>query len=341
MRPRRWLELMTATRATISFSPPFGYELCVRRIRPEDLGRYDLSAWRVAGIGAEPIRPDLLDCFAKLLAPAGFDRRAFLPCYGMAESSLAISFAPLQQGVVVDRIDADELADNLRAKPADAATGRVNAFVRCGAPLPEHEVTICDDEGHALPDLHIGRIRVRGPSIMSGYFGQPEQTRQALSPDGWLDTGDIGYLVDGSIVVTGRHKDMIIINGRNIWPQDIEHIAERQPELRSMDASAFCLLGPNGEEIAVLVVQCNVGDSSEGRLLTQRLQREIRQELGIACLIELVPRHTLARTSSGKLSRAAAREDYLRRREQQESGRTNADRSSHFEQGQLRAAVGR
>ena len=317
MRPRRWLELMTRTRATISFSPPFGYELCARRIRAEDVARYDLSAWRIAGIGAEPIRAELPDRFARLLAPAGFDPRAFVPCYGMAESSLAISFSPLGQGVVVDWIDADHLAEHLRVNPAGADTGRVNGFVRCGAPLPEHEVAIRDDQGNALPDLHVGRIKVRGPSVMSGYFGQPEQTRQALSPDGWLDTGDIGYLVDGSIVVTGRHKDMIIINGRNIWPQDIEHIAERQPELRSMDASAFFVLGADDEEVAVVVVQCNISDAAENRLLTQRLHREIHEELGISCLIELVPRHTLPRTSSGKLSRAAAREDYLQRRLQE------------------------
>ena len=317
MRPRRWLELMTNTKATISFSPPFGYELCARRIRPEDVAGYDLTAWRVAGIGAEPIRAELPDRFAKLLAPAGFDPRAFVPCYGMAESSLAISFAPLKSGVVVDWIDADQLSENLRVLPAGSDTGRVNGFVRCGGPLPGHEVAIRDDQGRPLPDLHVGRIKVRGPSVMSGYFAQPEQTRQALSHDGWLDTGDIGYLVDGSIVITGRHKDMIIINGRNIWPQDIEHIAERQPELRSMDASAFFVLGAEDEEVAVVAVQSNISDAAEGRKLTQRLSREIQEELGIPCLIELVPRHTLPRTSSGKLSRAAAREDYLERRAQE------------------------
>ena len=336
MRPRRWLELMTSTRATISFSPPFGYDLCARRVRAEDVARYDLSAWRIAGIGAEPIRAELPDRFARLLAPAGFDPRAFVPCYGMAESSLAISFSPLRQGVVVDWIDADHLAENMRVNPAAAGAGRVSGFVRCGAPLPGHEIAIRDDQGHPLPDLHVGRIKVRGPSVMSGYFGKPEQTRQALSPDGWLDTGDIGYLVDGSVVVTGRHKDMIIINGRNIWPQDIEHIAERQPELRSMDASAFFVLGPEDEEVPVVVVQCNISDPAEDRLLIQRLHREIREELGITCLIELVPRHTLPRTSSGKLSRAAAREDYLRRREQEEkTARADFDKSAHSEQGSL------
>ena len=182
MRPRRWLELMTSTRATISFSPPFGYELCARRIRPEDVARYDLRAWRVAGIGAEPIRPELPDRFAKLLAPAGFDPRAFVPCYGMAESSLAISFSPLRQGVVVDWIDADHLADAPAGAVRRARTPAAPAaFVRCGAPLPGHEVAIRDDQGNALPDLHVGRIKVRGPSVMSGYFGHPEQTRQALS----------------------------------------------------------------------------------------------------------------------------------------------------------------
>jgi fatty-acyl-CoA synthase len=332
MRPRRWLELMTSTRATISFSPPFGYELCARRIRAEDVAGYDLSAWRVAGIGAEPIRAELPDRFARLLAPAGFDPLAFVPCYGMAESSLAISFSPLRQGVVVDWIDADHLAEHLRVRAAGPGTARVNGFVRCGGPLPGHEVAIRDDQGKALPDLHVGRIKVRGPSVMAGYFGQPEQTRQALSPDGWLDTGDIGYLVDGSVVVTGRHKDMIIINGRNIWPQDIEQIAERQPELRSMDASAFFVLGRDDEEVAVAVVQSNIVDPAEARLLTQRLQREILEELGISCLIELVPRHTLPRTSSGKLSRAAAREDYLRRREQEaQSARADAGKAPYFE----------
>ncbi len=342
MRPRRWLELMTSTRATISFSPPFGYDLCARRVRAEDVARYDLSAWRIAGIGAEPIRAELPDRFARLLAPAGFDHRAFVPCYGMAESSLAISFSRLRQGVIVDWIDADHLAENMRVIPAEAGASRVSGFVRCGAPLPGHEIAIRDDQGHPLPDLHVGRIKVRGPSVMSGYFGKPEQTRQALSPDGWLDTGDIGYLVDGSVVVTGRHKDMIIINGRNIWPQDIEHIAERQPELRSMDASAFFVLGPEDEEVPVVVVQCNISDPAEVRLLIQRLHREIREELGITCLIELVPRHTLPRTSSGKLSRAAAREDYLRRREQEgKAALADFDKSLHSEQGgQPRATPG-
>lgn len=311
MRPRRWLELMTATGASIAYSPPFGYDLCARRVRPADIKHYDLSHWRVAGIGAEPIHPEVPERFARLFAPAGFDRQAFVPSYGMAESSLAISFSPLRKGIHVDWLDSEDLAQNLCATPV--APGEGHSFVRCGEGLPGHELEVCDDTGNKVADRRIGHIRVRGPSVMSGYFELPEQTQQVLSSDGWLDTGDIGYVVEGEIVVTGRSKDMIIINGRNIWPQDIEHIVGREPLLRPRDASAFGVSSLSGTEVAVAVVQCNLAEQSEREALVQRLRRKIHAELGISCRIELVPRHTIPRTSSGKLSRAATRIGYLER----------------------------
>lgn len=316
MRPRRWLELMSNSKATIAYSPPFGYEMCARRLRPSDIVSYDLSNWRVAGIGAEPILPEVPARFAEMLAPAGFDPLAFVPSYGMAEAALAVSFSPTRTGIMVDWIDSADLSDNLRATPVAPGTG--SGFVRCGGPLPGHDLEVCDEAGNQLPDLHVGRIRVRGPSVMSGYFKQPALTSQVLADDGWLDTGDVGYIVDGEVVVTGRHKDMIIVNGRNIWPQDIERIVERQPELRSQDASAFGVPGPGGAEIAAVVVQSNALEPEVSDRLVQRIRGEILQELGIACLIELVPRHTLPRTSSGKLSRSATRSGYLERRAQEE-----------------------
>jgi fatty-acyl-CoA synthase len=315
MRPRRWLELMSHSKATIAYSPPFGYEMCARRIRPADIASYDLSHWRVAGIGAEPILPEVPERFAELLAPAGFNRKSFVPSYGMAEASLAVSFSPLGAGIVVDWVDATDLAENLLATPVAEGTG--SGFVRCGGPLPGHELEVCNDAGVRLADMHVGRIRVRGPSVMSGYYLQPEKTAEVLADDGWLDTGDVGYVVDGEIVVTGRHKDMIIVNGRNIWPQDIERIVERQPELRSQDASAFGVPGPGGAEVAAVVVQCNTPDPEARAALVQRMRRDLHEELGIACLIELVPRHTLPRTSSGKLSRSATRSGYLERQAQE------------------------
>jgi len=317
MRPRRWLELMTESKATISYSPPFGYEMCARRVRPSDIESYDLSHWRAAGIGAEPILPEVPARFAKMLAPAGFDAKAFVPSYGMAEASLAVSFAPLDTGIVVEWLDPVDLAENLRATPVAEGTG--SGFVRCGGPLPGHDLDVRDNAGRRLPERHVGRILVRGPSLMSGYFRQPELNAQVMGDDGWLDTGDIGYVVDGEVVITGRHKDMIIVNGRNILPQDIERIVERQPELRSQDASAFGIPGPGGAEIAAVVVQCNSLDPDVRAALVRRVRRDVLEELGIACIIELVPRHTLPRTSSGKLSRSATRAGYLERQSMREA----------------------
>ncbi len=315
MRPRLWLSLISQNKATISFSPPFGYALCARRVRPSDLDRFDLSAWRVAGVGAEMIRPAWLREFATNLAPAGFGASAFLPCYGMAECSLAVSFAPLGQGLEVDEIDADLLAVDRIARPIeDNHDGhRTTQFVNCGRPLPEYEVEIRDEHGLPVAERQCGVIHLRGPSVMSGYANNPEMTRQALSVDGWLNTGDVGYRAGDSLFITGRAKDLLIINGRNIWPQDLEFVAEQQEEVRPEDASAFSIPGEDGTEVAVLVVQCREQDPFRQADLVERLKHRIQSEFGIACLIELVPLHTLPRTSSGKLSRSGARLDFLKR----------------------------
>ncbi len=313
MRPRQWLELMTKSRATISFAPSFGYDLCARRVRTGDLENYDLSNWRVAGIGAEMIRPDTLDYFADLLQPCGFDRRAFLACYGMAECTLGVSFSPLWTGFTTHHIDSDHLSDHHRAVLLDDSDqrGRGRHFVNCGVPLPNFEVQIRDGEETVLDDWHSGVIYLRGPSVMSGYFNLPEESSHALDEDGWLNTGDIGYLVDGVLTITGRKKDLIIIHGRNIWPQDLEHIAEAEPEVRSGDAVAFSVPDHEGEEMCVLLVQCRETDSKKRNNLVRRLSALLRLEMSLDCYVELVSPHALPKTSSGKLSRAKARLDFI------------------------------
>ena len=314
MRPRQWLHLMSRLGATISFGPPFGYELCARRLRPADIAELRLDAWRVAGVGAETIRIDSLRRFAQLLEPAGFDARAFVPCYGMAECSLAVSFAPLDEGVVTECLDGEILGRDLKAVPAtDEAVRRVE-LARCGRVLPGLELAVRDGLGRPVAECTLGVVHVRGPSVMEGYFADPVATAAALSPDGWLNTGDVGYMTDGELVITGRVKDMIVIHGRNIWPQDLEMLAEQHEGVRPGDSSAFAVVDPGGGEVAVLVIQCRAKDEQERTELIGTLRAAIQAEFGIDCLIDLVPPHTLPRTSSGKLSRSGARQDFLRRR---------------------------
>ena len=314
MRPRLWLSLISQNHATVSFGPPFGYELCAQRLREETAGQFDLSSWRLAGVGAETIRSEPLARFAEILAPSGFNPKAFSACYGMAECSLAVSFSPLDQGIQLDVVKAEDMArsQEATAAPAGEADGS-KGFVKCGMPLPGYEIEVRDPEGRVVPERRVGTLYVRGPSVMSGYFGEETLTRDVLSPEGWLNTGDLAYIVDGSIVITGRQKDLIIINGRNIWPQDLEYIAESQPEVRTGDASAFSVTAPNGEDRAVLVIECREASPLKRDELVARIQSLIRQDLGIDCFIELVPRNTLPRTTSGKLSRSGAKNDFLKR----------------------------
>jgi fatty-acyl-CoA synthase len=317
MRPRLWLRLMSENRATISFSPPFGYELTARRLRDSDLHKYDLSSWRVAGVGAEMIRPESLRLFADRLRPSGFDERAFLPCYGMAECSLAVCFGPQGQSLQTDHVYGDLLSEHQIAMPVDPqagnGNGRYNTFVNCGMPLSGYELEIRNSAGRVLPERHCGTLYLRGESVMSGYFGDPESTRAVLSEDGWLNTGDLAYQIGSSVVITGREKDMIIIHGRNIWPQDIEYLAESQPEIGTKDALAFSVPGPDGEEQAVVMVQCYVSDRQKSAEFEERIHRLIRDELGIICKVVLVPQDSLPHTTSGKPSRSSARKEYLRR----------------------------
>ena len=310
MRPRQWLALMSRNRATISFGPPFGYELCTRRLRPGEAAKFDLSAWRVAGVGAEMIRTETLRNFARALAPAGFREEAFLPCYGMAECSLAVSFAPLNQGLKVDRVDAERLALEGEAIPAPDGDTRTNEFVDCGTLLPGFEMRILDENGREVPERRIGTIHLRGPSVMSGYFDDPASSAEVLSPDGWLNTGDLGYRVGDRLFLTGREKDLIIVNGRNIWPQDLEYLAHQQPEVRPGDALAFGVPDAEGDRV-VLVVQCRETDERKRADLIERIRSQVQAEVGVDCTVELVPLHTLPRTSSGKLSRSKARQNYI------------------------------
>jgi fatty-acyl-CoA synthase len=310
VRPLTWLQLISERRCTIAFSPTFGYELCLRRAAKANGMSLDLSSWRVAGIGGEMIRPDVLDRFAETFAPCGFDSRAFLPSYGLAEATLAVSFAPLGAGISIDTVDRDKYEFTRRACPAGTGRRRTRSFVACGSVLPEYAAEIRDDNGRALPDRAIGRICIRGPSLMQEYYRNPEATRQMRLADGWLDTGDMGYLVDGTLYVTGRRKDMIICNGRNIWPQDLEWAAESVDGVRTGSVAAFSV-DDDGDERVVIVVECYFAEPARQRALVREISAVIHRTAGVHCEVMLVPARTLIFTSSGKLSRAAAKARYL------------------------------
>ena len=316
MRPRLWLKLISENRGTISSSPPFGYALCAKRLRWSDCDRFDLSSWRVACVGAERIHPEPLEKFAELLKPNGFDPKTFVACYGMAECTLAVTFAPLDTGLELDVVDKESVSTAGIAKQvALTQRGREDTliFVDCGELLPSYSMSIRDDRGNELPERYYGHVWVKGPSVMTGYFEDPESTREVLSADGWLNTGDIGYRMGSRLVITARHKDVIIIKGRNIWPQDLEHVAEKVEGVRYSHVSAFAAPGPGGEDMAVLVTESKESDPARQDSMIAEIKAAIQTHFGINCHVDLVPSGTLPRTSSGKLSRSQTKRDFIAR----------------------------
>jgi fatty-acyl-CoA synthase len=312
-RPMQWLNLISRNRATISYSPSFGYDLATRRGAmkvPHDL---DLSSWRHAGIGGDMVRPDVLDRFARTFESKGFKRSIFIPSYGMAEVCLAITFSPSGTGVRTDTVDRAALAEDERAVPAADPADEQSArrFVVCGKVLPGHQLEVRDPSGKTLGDRSVGRIFVKGPSIMPGYFDDAAASRAVLTADGWLDTGDLGYLLNGEIVVTGRAKDLIIVNGRNVWPQDIEWAIEAKKIVNTGDSAAFSVEAAAGERVIVAVLARVSGD--EARLeLAREVAGAVREAVAVDCDVVLVsPQLGLPMTSSGKLSRARTKANYL------------------------------
>jgi fatty-acyl-CoA synthase len=311
-RPLAWLDMITRNPGTsVSYSPTFGYDICARRMssqtRAED--RFDLSRWRIAGNGADMIRPDVMQAFVDCFDAAGFKASAFCPSYGLAEATLAVSLMPPGEGIRLELVEENELSGG--TPDEEGRPRRYRAVVNCGKPVTGMEIEIRGPDGKELADRGIGKVYVRGASVMHSYFRDEESTRACLSDDGWLDTGDMGYMSNGYIFIVGRAKDMIIINGRNHWPQDIEWAVEQLPGFKSGDIAAFAITGPSGEETPAVLVHCRISDNEERGRLRDEIRERVRAITGITPVVELVPPRTLPRTSSGKLSRTKARNLYL------------------------------
>jgi len=304
--PALWLEVMHRKRGSIAFAPNFAYALTSKRLRPEALERFDLSCVRVFGCGSEPINPNTLREFASKLAPARLAPTALLPCYGMAEHTLAISFVGLQEEMRTQLIDKTLYASQQFAKPPIGDVETVE-FVSCGKAFPGHEMAIVDTEGKPLEERKIGEVWLKGPSVARGYFENPEATKATFG-DGWLKTGDLGFLAEGEIYITGRRKDIIIIHGRNYDPQHLEWALDDFADIRRGNVVAFSRPGSSSEEL-VIVAESRAADKDA---LAFQIRQHINEQFQLACAdVVIVPPGSIPKTSSGKLQRQKTRERYL------------------------------
>ncbi len=310
-RPERWLWAIHRHRATLSGAPNFGYELCLRRVQDRDIEGLDLSSWRVAFNGAEPVSPDTIARFHERFSRYGFRRETMYPVFGLAESSVGLAFPPSGRAPVVDRIDREAFMRAGRAVPAAADDANALRFVACGQPLAGHQIRLVDATGYELSEREEGRLEFQGPSATSGYFRNPEETRR-LFHDDWLDSGDLAYMASGDVYLTGRVKDVIIRAGRNIYPHELEETIGNLPGIRKGCVAVFGSID-HATATEKLVVLAETRETEPGA--RERLQTAITAlavDLAGAAPDDVVfaPPHTVLKTSSGKVRRAASRELY-------------------------------
>ncbi|MEC7526005.1 MAG: fatty acyl-AMP ligase [Myxococcota bacterium] len=309
-RPASWLEILSKHRGTITYGPNFSYAITAKRVRDRDLEGIDLSAVRVAGCGAEPIQAETLRAFADRFGKVGFREGAFVPSYGMAEYTLAIAFST---GVPTDRVDAEKLWSAGEAVPAsdDAPSSEVVEIVHCGKAFDGHGIRIVDVESReVLPDRKVGEIEVSGPSVMQGYYDRPEATRITVGRDGWMRTGDLGYLSDGNVYICGRAKDVIIVNGKNYYPQDLEWAGSEVQGVRAGNVVAFPTYREGlGREAVVVLAESKLAEGRDE--LARNVKAEIAKQTGLTVdEVIVVDAGTIPKTSSGKLQRRKARTQF-------------------------------
>jgi fatty-acyl-CoA synthase len=310
-RPERWLRAIQRHRASISPAPNFAYELCVRKIADKDLQGLDLSCWRAATNGAEPVRAETLERFAKRFAPYGFRRDALMPVYGLAEGSLAISVPKLGAGYRVDRIDRARFESEGRAVPVVSGDGAALEFVNAGKPLPSVEVRIVDANGHDLGERQQGQLWFHGPAATSGYYHNEAATRELMRDGNWLDSGDLAYWADGELYITGRAKDMVIKAGRNLYPHEVEEIAGRVAGVRTGCVVAF---GAPDERSGTerLVVAAEIRDAAGAQRIESEIVRAVTDAMDMPPdSVVLLPPQSIPKTSSGKLRRSETRRLFL------------------------------
>jgi len=309
-RPVRWLKMITETRATMSPAPNFGYTLCAKRVRPRDLEGLDLSSWRLALNGAEPVHAKTIDEFCAAFASCGFKPHSMFPVYGLAESSLAVTFPDPGSQLRKVSLSRKELARGRAVESEDADA----AVIMCvGRPMPGHVVVVVDEKGNRLPTGRIGSIVVHGPSVMRGYLKDAQATARVLK-DGWLWTGDLGFWNDEGIYITGRAKDLIIIRGRNYYAEDAERVVEAIGGTRAGGVVVFGVSDDDARRDRVTCVcETKLRDEKKRADLMVEIRRRVNEEVGLPIdEVLLVAPGTIPKTSSGKRQRRQTRALYLK-----------------------------
>lgn len=303
-RPNVWMDTISKYKGTITFAPNFAFGLAAKRITPRRLEKLDLSGLRVVGCGAEPINRATMQTFVEAFKPAKLSPEAIMPAYGMAEATLAISFDDTEtpfKTLTIDRA-AYEL-EGIVAEPTSSAEQDRLELVACGRTFPEHKVGVMGESGQLLGDNAVGEIVFSGPSVAARYYENPEATEKAFS-GGWLHTGDLGFLRDGTVFVSGRRKDLIILNGRNYYPQSIEWEVEQIEGIRLGNVVAFSTKGESSEQL-VVAAETKVTNPEKKELLQQSVEQRIYEQLGVRTHeVKLIPPGSLPKTSSGKVQRA-------------------------------------
>jgi len=320
-RPERWLQAISRHKGTVTAAPNFAYELCVRKISDNAMAGVDLSSWRAALNGAEPVNPDTLERFIGRFSNYGFRRETMLPVYGLAEASLAVTVPPLYRGPLVDRVDRETFTKQGRAVATQAEDESAIAFVSSGVPVPGHEVAIVNADGHESPDRTEGFLWFRGPSATSGYYKNDEATRQLFAngparregESEWVNSGDRAYRADGEIYITGRVKDIIIKGGRNLYPHEVEELASRAEGIRKGCVVAFGLAGrESGTEKLVIVAESRESDAVRRAAIAAAINEQVARGLGLPPdRVELLPPGSIPKTSSGKLRREETKQLYI------------------------------
>ena len=322
-RPERWLQAVSKYKGTIGAAPNFAFELCVRKISDKAMEGVDLSSWRAALNGAEPVNPETLERFTNRFSKYGFRREAMLPVYGLAEAALGVTFPPLYRGPKVDRVERETFTTQGRAVPTKAEDENAIAFVSSGVALREHEVVIVDKDGKEVSERTEGFLWFRGASSTSGYYKNAEATESLFAggpahAEGefpWVNSGDRAYQADGEIYITGRVKDIIIKGGRNLYPHEVEELASRVEGIRKGCVVSFGLKGEEtGTEKLVIVAESREEDRGKRAAVVAAINEQVSRGLGLPPdRVELIPPGSIPKTSSGKLRREETKQLYLAR----------------------------